>query len=476
MASAKFVIGAVGVTSWLIVRARAATAPSAEVARKVFAGPQPQTRNIQFDNLAPVEHYFDYYESADGTALTTLLGTWSYDVRNDVVIMERRFYRVGSTTVPSPNAGETTLADPYLNGKNITGVFQRSFGFLQPTQEWQPFPGGGFQLLGGLSFFNEDVYMVEISYAQPAAFQQQSGFVEGRVVLVDAENALTSTHYNKRMDFNGSGSRQSATLPAIAPIPDGKFFYFTHQRGTQKMALVKLTDGTIKFNGEDLTEVALGKGESIWLEKQDQTFEVVGGNHPGLLYVGERISATYKDHPNTLPEDNSLYDADDYPRLWKWLTTKLTSALVITDDNVDALNYARTKDLNGKVFRPGQFVISVTKKKFRTPDTRGLTERALIDFTNYGTDPERLADVPGGFQYEQVGTHFHETGTNTQAGQAPFNRARPHNTRSWNETPKSNPNDTASTELNKKDAGTGAEYVNTAQRNENLGVIYLRRY
>jgi len=51
----------------------------------------------------------------------------------------------------------------------------------------------------------------------------------------------------------------------------------------------------------------------------------------------------------------------------------------------------------------GLFIISITKQKFRMPDTQNLSEKGLKSFSSFGGDGTRGYDYPGGFQDAQVG-------------------------------------------------------------------------
>lgn len=113
---------------------------------------------------------------------------------------------------------------------------------------------------------------------------------------------------------------------------------------------------------------------------------------------------------NMLPEDNRLLLGDDWPALWYFLTHAFPNAnYYILDDNLDNVGYTRPTDVDGFPYKTGLFIISVTKRKFRMPDTQGYSEKGSKSFTTFGADTNRLYDYPGGFEKLQSPDHQHDT-------------------------------------------------------------------
>jgi hypothetical protein len=398
-----FSIDVVGVTTFVIFRWRKVSDPGVEIDRRVF-GPAPATtNNFSIPDLDAVTYYFDTYISSDGTALTTLLATYTMDIKNSLIINERRFYVIGTGVGNAPYDGDTSLTDSNLDDKTVTGVFQRAFGYLLPTTEWVR-TSGGIDLQGTLKFNEGDVYMVEVTHTTEVSGDSgsaQSPFAGIKIIT----NSLTldSSYRKQRCKLNGTGSRLVVTMEPIAGIPDGTYFYFVdNDGGAQNQTKIVSSDGTFKWAGNSTAEIWVGKGEWLWFEKQGSNFEVIN-NHHGLNAIYERFVSTSLSHLNALPEDNTLFDADDWPRVWWFLNNKLTPQLVITDNNLDLGGYTRP------VNKDGLFIISPTKKKFRMPDTRKLSDRALSRFDSGGwnIDASRLYDYPGGLQAEMIGPHTH---------------------------------------------------------------------
>jgi hypothetical protein len=405
MAQIKLTLGQVNITGYLVVIARKTTTPLVVEAQESYAPPHPATRNVVVPasgSIDPVVYYIDIYESSNGISLDLLLSQFVYDLKNQIIISERRFYRVGGGASVDPAPDQKILIDPYLDGKTISGVFKEGFRYLkpqsEPVPEWVPYTGGGIELQDPLQFSMDEVYSIEISYLTDQTTGGNNGGLYNGVELIDTDTTLTTTHRNKRLRCQSASSNKLVvTLESVAIVPDGTFYHFTSNSGAQNQTrILPAGSETIAFNGENYTELWVGKGEFVRLTKTGFIWE---GEmvHPFILQVGERIPATWKDHPSCKPEDATLYDGDEWPRIWWWIKNKLPVSHYITDDNV--VNGGYTHPLE----RKGQFVVHSTLKKFRLPNTQELTDKGLKDFDSYGTDTERTYDYPGGIQDDQVG-------------------------------------------------------------------------
>jgi hypothetical protein len=401
-------IGQVNITNYLIAVARKTTTPLVIEAQESYAPPHPATRNVVIPatgDIDPVIYYVDFYESSDGIAFDLLLSQFVYDLKNQVVISERRFYVVGGPGANDPAPDQTILIDTYLDGKTISGVFKEGARYLRPSTEtipeWQTYAGGGIELLNNIIFSGGEVVSIEISYLADQTQVSGGGMYTG-VELIDTDTTLTSTHRNKRLRCHCAASNKLVvTLESVALVPDGTFYHFTSNAGTQNQTRI-LPSGseTILLNGESYPELWIGKGEFLRIVKVDSIWEAELP-HDNILRVGERFPSTWKDHPSTKPEDATLYDGDEWPRIWWWIKNKLPSTHYITDDTVTGGGYTHPAG------RVGQFVIHSTLKKFRMPDTQNIAERGLKSYTSYNADAERVYDYPGGVQNEMIGPHVH---------------------------------------------------------------------
>ncbi len=415
MANFSFSIGSVGISNYLLVIARKGTAPTVEAARQNFAGPQPTTRNITFTGLDATVYYFDFRSSSDGVSLGTLLSTYVVNVKEQIILAERRNYITDGGRANDPVSGAMTITDPYLDGKTISGVFREGFRFLLPPTEGPSFKeydlvsGGGITVTKGSPFSNMEVITIEISYLADQSIPDTSGTAApfGTVITLTGNTTLGSTHFNKRLRCEGTGGVQMViSLPDLATVPEGTAFYAMQNGGNQIQTRFLPFSGQLfkYFNttywNPNYTELSMSPGEYLWFEKRTigvtAYWEVVQA-HEGFLKVGIITTTQFLNHPNILPEDNRLLDGDDYPRLYWFVKNILPSTHKIVDDLVVGGSYSRP------VNKQGLFVIHSTLKKFRMPNTQGLSQKALALFGTYNTDGSRLYDYPGGYQADQVG-------------------------------------------------------------------------
>lgn len=422
-----FGLFAINIPDYLILRARKTSAPGAEVARTVLGPGQTGIMNFLMVGLDMVNHYFDLYESVDGIALNNLLGTFTYDVKNEKIVDELRYYIVDSGINNAPSNTDTAFTDAYLDGKSVTEFNKRSIGPLVPDDgsglpvEWT-LAGTTITLGAGMEFTSGETYCARISYLVNVDSQPTTGFFKG-IKTVSVDTTMDATYYDNRVKCVSAGTRLVITFGHYADIPDGKFWYFTDQDGgLQYQTKFLLQDGNFLHNGANVNELWMGKGDCLWIEKNGSLFEVIKPSDV-MMNVGKRSSESLPyipgvtGFPNMYPEDNSLWSADDLPAVWYWLTHSLPNAnYYLLDNNLDNGGYTRPVDINGNSTKAGLFIVSLTKRKFRFPDTRGLSEKGSKSFSAFGADADRLYDYPGGLQLQMVGPHNHEQQTEVAIG------------------------------------------------------------
>lgn len=406
MASALFSLGIVNITGHLIINARKVTDPLVIVASQTFAPPHSTTRNVTFNNLASGTYYFDFRNSPDGIAQGTLLATYEVILETETQNIENKFYTVDGTGDHDPIQGGDTITDPYLDGKNIVGVFKEGFRFLKEGSEYEILPGGVVHILNNVIFSNGETYMIQILNTVPLDGGVSTGGGFAGVVEITANTTLTAaTHLNKKIRCKSSTGRLVITLPVISTITDGGFFHFTTYSGSQIQTKIITQSGEV-ITGYG-TEITLGSKEFLKIERRGSLYEVIEQHH-NIDSVGERISAMVQ-HLNSLPENGALYDGDDYPRVWKWLTVDLPTDRQILTDAVTDPAYAHPDDKFGMFVRNA----TGTAKKFRMPNTQGYFYRGLPSFTSFG------AGLPGREEGEMVGPHTHGVkppNSNSQSG------------------------------------------------------------
>jgi len=391
-------IGVTGITDYLLVIVRKVSAPTIEATRQSF-GPAPTAVNASFD-LDPVTYNFDFRNSVDGTAIGTLIATYVVDAASNQIISEKRYYTCDGGGTYDPAPGATTIVDPYFIGKNISAVFKEGFRYLIPTTEWT-FAVDTVEVINGTAFDTSEVFIVEITYKSSINTITNSTEFED-IQTLTADTVLDSTYYNNKLKLASAAATLLITLPSIATVPDGKFYFFQSFGGLQKQTRI-LCDGIDKifFDGfqlgtDELSEIWVAKGEYLKLVKEGTYWEVER-SHKGLTMVGEKFVASYKDHPTAGIENGTLYDGDEYPRIYWWIKNVLAANNKIVDDTVTSGLYVHPADSVGK------FVVHSTLKKFRLPNTQGLFQRGLADFVTYGGDvANRPVDAPGGYQADTM--------------------------------------------------------------------------
>ncbi len=461
MAVINLAVGQVNITApFLVAIARKVSDPIPIAAKEEYPSPLPAAFNVILPaagELDPVNYYVDFYESSDGISLDLLLSTFVVNAKNNIVISETRYYKVGNGGV-NPEPDQTILSDPYLDGKTLAGVYKDGAGrpLVPPPydfKEYDPYPGGGIELLNGQMFSLDEIVAIEISYLAEQTQGTGNGGLYNGVISITVDTLLDSSHRNKRVRCTSAGSAQLVvTLEDVSTVPEGTFYHFTFNDGNQLQTRFLVTSGVL-LNKTNYTELSIAPGEYLRIEKTGTYWEATMA-HNGILQVGERFSGTWKDHPNTMPEDGRLWDGDDYPRPWWWVINKLPATHKIVDDNVINPGYVHPAG------KEGLFIVHSTLKKCRMPNTQNLSERGLKDFDSYNTDGQRLYDYPGGVQNEMIGPHVHQVGiTHGHSYSGGPNSSIVGNGAN---SPQSFNTGT--------DSGTGSE-----NRVKNFGVVYLRR-
>lgn len=372
MGEIRLSIGQVNISNWLKVNVREVGNPSAIVAFHNEPPPVPATLNLLFSGLNPVVHYVDFRESPDGTAQGTLLSTFVYDVQNQTIIAERRYYTCDGGGTYDPVAGDTSITDPYLNGKTVYGVFKEAFRYLVPSTEWSQ-AGDTVSTPGATPYQTGEVITIEINYTVNQATVAGTSSPTD-IIDVTGNITLDATHYEKLMEANGSGTILTITFPDLLTIPDGKKYWFNTHKGSQRyLAIVFPGGGYCQVDGEPRTIIWMGKGENLEVIKKGSYLRVV--QWPGdRLRVGE-VVFTDKPPLNGLAETGGWYNITDYPRYYNDYINDLDPSLLGTG------TFAAGTPSGDNARK---FCIDAGAGKFWQPDTGG--------YFNRNTDPNGDVD------------------------------------------------------------------------------------
>ncbi|MEO6550617.1 MAG: hypothetical protein ABIN94_21605 [Ferruginibacter sp.] len=410
----KVTLGTVNYTDFLHITAAKVSDP-AVVLWEDWIDVPVSSANFIIPGLDPEIYYVSYFDAATYGAQGSIQMQLVVNALTSDVIMERRFYLVGGPRSIDPINGASSILDPYLVGKTMTGLFKENFRYLEPGDEWtnDPTIGQVDILVGpGIALFTGEKVAIEIKYnVGVSVVPRPNGLYNNTIDVPEITRTLVPAEINSRVRLVGNGVLQSVTVCLLALISQDDGFYFDNSVGGTAVQVKILLPGTdrIRYNGfmvaNDLfAEFWVSKGEHLLIRKYDNNYWEVIGDYKGV-HVGERYAAGYKSMPGTLPEDGGEVDGNEYSRLWWWILNVLPSTHYMVDE-AGAYVQART----------GQFIIKPGAKKIVMPQMQGISEKGMLDFNNYGADPKRPYDFPGGWQDQEVGPHKHPFDPGDQQG------------------------------------------------------------
>lgn len=390
MGEIRLSVGQINISNYLIVNIREVGNPTAIVDSLVVPPPVPTTQNILFSGLNNVVHYVDFRESPDGIAQGTLLSTFVYDVQNQTIIAERRYYTTDGPGTYDPVEHDNAITDPYLNGKTVYGVFKEAFRYLKPTSEWTQI-GDTVNLLAYNDLQTGEVVAIEINYTVNQASGSAASFPID-IVEITANTTLDSTHYDKMIEANGSSTILIAQFPDLLTIPDGKKFLFNTHKGDQRYLQVNMTSGYIQVDGEQRSVIWLGKGEECELIKKGGYLRVI--SWPGdRKRVGEVVKGD-KTPLNGVAETGLWVDIDtEYPRLYYDYVNDLDPSVLGTGTYPTTPSGANAQ----------KWCIDVANNKFWIPNSGGYFDRNTDPDGDVDTERSSGDRKPGTIQGDQVG-------------------------------------------------------------------------
>ncbi len=411
----KVTLGVVNYTDYIRVTASKISSPGVLAYEQWFPAPLPANYSFIIPNLDPENYYVRAYDAPTNVSAGTLVVELLVNALTNEFIWERRFYTCGGpgTYDPAPLANKIT--DPYLIGKNVTGMFREAFRYLIPSIEF------GFDdtigevevLIGGVVFNQDEVIAIEIKYAAGTIAASSNGFYNGILNVPEAVKTLLSSDRNKKVRCVGTATTQVITLPLLAALTEEDGYYFDNGVGGKAIQVKILLQGgdRIKYSGfmsfdndmsavDEFAEFWVSRGEHLLVRKLDAAHYEVVLDYKGVL-VGNRQSGRFLGQPGWVPEDGRQLLADEYPRLWWWINTLLPATHYIKDDAIIASGVHPAN-------KRGLFVINATgTNKIMMPNTQDLSEMGLKDFDAYGADADRGYDYPGGEMAGAVKEHRH---------------------------------------------------------------------
>lgn len=331
---------ATGFTGKLLIRWLEASAPLAEVGRSAaFDFPYDDVYTI--NDLNPVVHIVQLWQSDDGVALTQLIKQWEIDATlyNEISSVTYQYVvdrgwdnttpvSTGSEVWADPVNIDTELVDERLDGATKDELYVVEAGYGPKTNaEYNLRSGGGIVLLNGKTFDTDVAWF--ITYNRIITQQANNTGVTTQeiadvVVLTANSNFYTDAndnHYNKLMIANGSGTTLTETFPAFSGIPNGTRAAYNTHRGTQNYLILQFGVGdTIYLNGSLRNVIYLAKGEEIKLRWQGGVgyVESYTGNDK---IRGQIIGDTQVRTGAFLlcNESTGVLNGSDYPGIYEWL-------------------------------------------------------------------------------------------------------------------------------------------------------------
>jgi hypothetical protein len=397
----KFTVDGTGpdlVNNYLIYRAAESSAPAAIVAQPpALAPPQAFPLTLFLNVPNPVPHIVEVYMSTDGVSLDQLLSSFLYEpfFRN-VIIRLPVLLSVGGSGPHDPPEGSQTF--PPIDGSTSvesiadwSGVSQwwperRSVGGrMIPAEYVINVENTAFTLQGDDAFYVGDHVWIcfppKITISNPV-FNSLKVFPKYRKVT--GSITIDSSYLNAYIDLESTTPEMVIQLPSLATLPDNEVLTFFCMNGVQKQLTLRFFGAeTVKWLGQDLSEVYMGRNEELWLYKRTDLTDPdnpvyywhVAKGLEGMGRAGLRVHGETGLHGDPVLQPN-LYALDglgltitEHPRAW-WYVQQLPSALLVEK---------AVRDAGGDAMAALWAVDSLTTPTILyRPDTRGLVVRNLV--------------------------------------------------------------------------------------------------
>lgn len=388
-----------GYTDDLLIVWKKASAPLAEVGRSA-ALPFPVSQVYTIPNLQPEVYSIEFWRSADGTALTEFIKSWSIDASQfaeyGLTVYQYVVGRGDSGSSPDwadPENGDgavgTPLVDERLAGVTHTNAFIESRGHGKYRQDEITFvPTGGFYFADGVTRFNEgDTFFVTVQNASSVSSGSGSAAVDDFTDIVeirdDVDNSIDfdSSLYRKVCHTGFTGAVGTVVFPSFALIPDTKVRFLCH-RGSQNYLKLQFSTGeTVVLDGESKNVIYLERGAMIELWFKNNVCYVA--DYKGNNQLRGRVAPDYSLRSGMgmfIRADGSLISGNNYPGIYEFVTEKLPVGA-----SVDLTTWSASTNNQKK------WGVNTTTKEIRVPNLAGVSQK----FSN--------SDVSGTYEADQVG-------------------------------------------------------------------------
>ncbi len=318
--------------------------------------------------------------------------------------------RVIHDVTPAENGG-TIVSIPSLANQSFT--LERDGYPLKEGPDFEILVAGGFQLkIPGDVLVEGQRFALDVYTLAGGTPGGSPGGGGGRPLFTDfvhVDNNLmmtASNHLNKLMQIRAGSNIITVTLPDITGIPDFTPIVFESSLNNVYQTKIATQGGQyIYMRNNGFNEIFIGPGESIWLLKDANGFVVI--NCSGNFNDVGKIQASYRLEVGEVLADGSLLQRAQYPRLWQWVQGVASSLVSEAIWNTASVTVAGRTVPNP--YR-GCYSTGDGSTTFRVPNLMNVALRGLR--TASGTDTERHANTPGGFQLDEVRSHTHSYARN----------------------------------------------------------------
>ncbi len=413
MANVKLVVNPFNVTNHVIIRVERVDNLGVLVDSQTFAPPHTQ-RNITFANLDPVMYRFFFWESSDGIAYDTNIGSADIDASLAFEsVIEVFELSVGGAGANDPAADQNEYHNTALAGCDILTpgvtaagpvytVNQRAIG-PKLVSELENIPTGGFKILGDVFYLNDVWIVYKYSKIVAPAGPTPGAFPSDWIDIAATVTALDSTHLNKGLALSASAPVQMIQFPDLGSLADKKFYVInTHQLDGNYAVLDFSNGGQLFYKGQIKTVFYMAVGEELGIM-------IKGGDAKVIFYNGNedsrgRVVSDYSSRgPNYIQAIGQELTKAAYPGLYDFVLN--------LPDPANFTDWAASQVVDTKTVYPnkGRWALDVATEKIKVPDLRNMSPR----FLKLAADAERISNFPGGYQIDKFKAHKH-TGTYKQ--------------------------------------------------------------
>jgi len=423
---------------------------------------------LQVINLPEDWFVIRFWRSADGISKDALLLEMAGNARTGATYPISRYeYVVGrgyDNTSPVVTVG--VWSDPVQDdaGLRDTRLFEKTFwvqergtgDLLAAEIAVRDDEGGGFDFSDAAKVMNDGaVYIVYVLERIESNGGDSSAAVTTNddIYILDTDQDYSPLTMNgKTLIADFAGEVGTLTMPNLAILADSRFKLQTHG-GNQRNVVIQLDTGdTVKFMGEDVNLIILGKSEDIEILIKDSAMYVLQ-RFTGHDKLGQ-MAWSYKQLINTLIANGESLALANYPRVDDMLDNLPVSSVV------NETTWQTSQVVDGQTTYPNKSKWMREGANFRPPDLRSQTIKALA-----ATDGSIAA---GRYEHQAMLEHYHLLASDTDGPGLYLSNAH-----SYGGNPTYQLNEGSTAPARYRSGAVAGATGTTAQRNNNIGLYPL---